>query len=525
MTSRSIPRPAVALGLILILALSLAATAAAQVQTEQRPPEYGEIVAASRITDAAARLKEFNRLKAAYPFSVMMETIESFIQNARIELAPDLDTVLGLQKAFVGVGSGAQRATSYLRAASQLIQHPKAESFDKAKVLDAVLRYSDSAEKMARDPETYTQITREEEKRAFAAFLSNAFLITTAKAHLDAGNPPSALIALNAYRAAGGALDVDYYDILGDTSYRLGDDKGAYQAYLRAAADNSKGGVEKALMLYVKLTGKEDGFLDALKAQVKQLPYTPEEFDPPIDWKGKAVLAELFTGSECPPCVGADLAFDGLLETYPDKYLAVLEYHLPIPAPDPMMNPATRKRQAFYGIANTPTVVIDGDAKLVGGGTRGMAGSKYLQYKAAIDPKTGEAPTVELTLAAARSGDTVTAAFGSDIVVPGTDYLVVLAQEEEEYRGSNGITYHKMVVRDLAVVEPDKAKTAAFDLAASEAATDAYLTEFERSYTRIPGFKFAKRFHRIAREGLRVVFLAQDRASKRVLNAVVAKVQ
>jgi thiol-disulfide isomerase/thioredoxin len=43
------------------------------------------------------------------------------------------------------------------------------------------------------------------------------------------------------------------------------------------------------------------------------------------------VLAELFTGSECPPCVGADLAFDGLVEAVPAKYLAVLVYHLPIP--------------------------------------------------------------------------------------------------------------------------------------------------------------------------------------------------
>ncbi len=523
MTSRMLIRGAAAPVLVLAFLLALAGPPLAQ--TRQRPPEYNQIVAASRIEDAAARLKEFHRLKAAYPFSVMMEDIDSFILNARIELAPDLNAVLALQKTYVGQGVGAQRATSYLRAGSQLIQHPKAETFDKAKVLDCVQQYSDAADKLIRDPETTINIRDENEKKAFAIFLSNAFLIVSAKAQLEAGNPRSAVIALDAYRAAGGALDVDYYDILGDARYRLGDEKEAFQAYLRAAADNSKGGVEKALMLYVKLTGKEDGFIDALKAQIKKLPYEPEEFDPPVDWKGKAVLAELFTGSECPPCVGADLAFDGLIETYPDKYLAILEYHLPIPAPDPMMNPATRKRQAYYGIANTPTVIIDGDNKLVGGGTRGMAGNKFLQYKAAIDPKTGEAPAVELTLAAAKSGDVVTAAFGSDIVIPGSDYLLVLVQREEEYRGSNGITYHKMIVRDLLAVEPDKAKTAEFDLAASEAAADAYLTEFERTYTRIPNFKFGKRFHRIAREGLRVVFLAQDRTTKKILNAIIADVQ
>jgi len=429
--TRSIPRPAAALGLLLILALSLAGTAVAQAQqSQQRPPEYGEILAASRIADPAARLKEFGRLKAAYPFSVMMETIDEFLLGARIELTPDLASLLALQKTFLGQGRGAQRATSYLRAASQLIQHPKAETFDKAKVRDIVLEYRDASERMTREPETFADISNEDEKKAFAVYLANAFLIVSAKAQLQAGNAESAVIALNAYRAAGAALDVDYYDIMGDAQFKLGNEKEAYQAYLRAAADNAKGAANKALMLYVKLTGKEDGFLDALKAQIKQLPFEPEEFDPPADWKGKAVLAELFTGSECPPCVGADLAFDGLIESVPDKYLAVLEYHLPIPAPDPMINPAGRKRQAFYGIVNTPTVVIDGDNKLVGGGLRSMAGNKYAQFKAAVEARVGEAPGVELPLSAALSGDVVTAAFGSDIVAPNTDYILVLAHKE-----------------------------------------------------------------------------------------------
>ena len=39
-----------------------------------------------------------------------------------------------------------------------------------------------------------------------------------------------------------------------------------------------------------------------------------------------------------------------------------------------------------------------------------------------------------------------------------------------------------------------------FDLAASEKATDAYLTEFEKTYTRIPNFKWAVRHNAIARK-------------------------
>jgi thiol-disulfide isomerase/thioredoxin len=509
----------------IILALALALTGPAFAQAQQRPPEYNEILAASRITDASARLKEFERLKSAYPSSSMRETIDSFIQNARIELAPNLDAVLELQKGFIGQGQGPRRLTSFLQAASQILEHPKAASFDKAKVVNTVLRYQDGGAAAAKEPETLAAMPTEDQRKAFAAFYTNAFQIIVAKAYLLADNASSALIALEAYTAAGGVRDAEYSLTLGETLAKLGREKEAYEAYLTAAVDNAKGAAVKALALYKKLRGKEEGFLIELEKKSRLLPYKPTEFEPPTAWKGKAVLAELFTGSECPPCVGADLGFDGLIEAYPTKYLVVLEYHLPIPAPDPMMNRATKKRQDFYGVNSTPTVIVDGDNKLVGGGSRGMAGDKFLQYKAAIDLKIGEAPAVELKITAAKAGDKINVAFGTDVVVPGTDYLVVLVQGEENYKGSNGLQFHKLVVRDLVTVDPSGPKTASFDLAASEKATDVYLTEFEKTYTRIPNFKFAERHAVIARQGLKVVFFAQDRTTKKVLNAVVVDVK
>ena len=41
----------------------------------------------------------------------------------------------------------------------------------------------------------------------------------------------------------------------------------------------------------------------------------------------RAVLVELFTGSQCPPCVAADLAFDTLAKTYKPADAILLEYH------------------------------------------------------------------------------------------------------------------------------------------------------------------------------------------------------
>jgi hypothetical protein len=258
-------------------------------------------------------------------------------------------------------------------------------------------------------------------------------------------------------------------------------------------------------------------------AEVQALPFHPEAFNPPADWKGKVVLAELFTGSECPPCVGADLGFDGLIESIPAKYLAVLEYHLPIPRPDPMMNPATKRRQDFYGVNSTPTVVIDGDKKMVGGGSRGMAEGKFKEYKTEISARLAETPGAALKLKAVRSGDIVKVECDIDKTVPGADALVVLVQGEEKYKGSNGLQFHKWVVRDIAAVDFSASKFVSFDLAASERAADAYLTDFEKTSIRFKDFKFPERHAKIDRAKLRVVLFLQDKETKKVLNAVVAE--
>ena len=82
-----------------------------------------------------------------------------------------------------------------------------------------------------------------------------------------------------------------------------------------------------------------------------------------------------------------------------------------------------------------------------------------------------------------RTGDVIKVECEADKAVPGVEINVVLVQAVEKYAGSNGIVFHKMVVRDLAVL-PAGSKSAAFDLAASEKAADEYLTNFEKTSTR-----------------------------------------
>jgi tetratricopeptide (TPR) repeat protein len=511
--------------LILIMVLGLIVSSQALAQGRQAPPpEYKELVAAYDIKDASARIKEFERIKAAYPNSPYMEAIDGSIVEAKVELAGTLDSILSLQKDLLAKGRGPARLQNFTEAAGQVLRHPKLGTFDKAAVLSVVLKYKENALKAAEDPATYEGIP-ENRRDFFKTQFVNGFEILAAKAYLNAGDTVKAMAALEGYRKAGGAAGGIYQYVLADVKEKMGRVEEAYDAYLGAAVENFEDSIDRAKALYIKIHGGAGGFEAALEAKLKALPFHPEAFKAPADWKGKTVLAELFTGSECPPCVGADLAFDGLVESVPAKYLVILVYHLPIPRPDPMMNPATKMRQEVYGVNSTPTVLFDGANKMVGGGNRGMAEGKFAEYKAAVEPLLSAAPAVLLKVRASLAGDVVKAAYEFDKVVPGAEYHLVLVQAEQEHKGSNGLVSHKMVVRDLVTVDPAAPKTAAFDLASSEKAADAYLTEFEKTYTRVPNFKWAVRRNAIPRQGLKVVFFVQDKETRKVLNAVVADVK
>jgi hypothetical protein len=510
---------------VLILAFALVASAPLRAQGRQTaPPEYKELVAAYQVKDAALRLKEFERILDAYPKSQYKDAIDAGILQAKVELAETLPAVLALQKDFLAGAKGPARLQMPIVVAVQLLNHPRLTAFSPSDLLEAVLKYREAARKASEEPATYEGIPQDQQG-FFKSQFTNAIELVVARAYLNVGDAVKAAQALDGYKKAGGATGGNYAYVQAGIFELTGKIAEAVDAYLAAAVDSYEDAAARARSLYFKLHSTADGFEAALAAKAKALPFNPEAFKAPAAWKGKAVLAELFTGSECPPCVGADIAFDALVETIPLKYLAVLVYHLPIPRPDPMMNPATQARQGAYSVNSTPTVVIDGTAKSLGGGARGAAEGKYAQYRSSIEPLLAAEPGVSLKAQAALAADKVKVSYDLDKAVPGAEYLLVLVQNEQEHQGSNGIVYHKMVVRDLLAVDPAAARTAVFDLAASEKAADAYLTDFEKSYTRVPDFKWQVRRNAIPRKGLKVVFFAQEKATGKVLNAVVAEVK
>jgi thiol-disulfide isomerase/thioredoxin len=510
--------------IVLSVALSIGMSGRLAAQGGQTPPpEYKELVAAYQLKDPSLRVKEFQRILAAYPATRYKDAIEASILESRVALATTLDEIVELQRSFVSAGQGPARAQNPVAAAVQLLNHPRIETFDHARVLDLALAYRVAALRAAADPATYEGVP-EDQRALFKSNIQSAVELLTARAYLNAGDTDKATASVEAYRKSGGASGANYYYVLAGILENTGKVAEAADAYLSAAIEDYSDAAEKARTLYIKLHGTADGFEAARAAKLKALPFEPEPFKAPAGWKGKAVLAELFTGSECPPCVGADIAFDALIETFPAKYLAVLVYHLPIPRPDPMMNPATQARQKAYGVSSTPTVVIDGSHKSLGGGGRGAAEGKFAQYRGVIEPLLSAAPAVSLKVRATLAADTVKVVYDFNTAVPDAEILLVLVQGVQDHEGSNGVALHKMVVRDLRVIDPLAQRTVAFDLAASERAADAYLTEFERTYTRIPGFKWEVRRNALPRKGLKVVLFVQEKATGKVLNAVVADV-
>lgn len=513
--------PMAIVGALFLSCLVIVSTPQSGAQSRQeRPPEYKELMSAVRIEDLKVRIQELERIRAAYPQSPYLPAIENAITTARIGLATDVDSIVELQKPALAAGRGAGRVYAYYRASMEILRHKNLLLFDKKKVTEAVNRYVAEGLRLSSDPEFIKTVPPDQ--RDYVKSNTPTLYLPQALALLNEGATEKALAAVENYEKNGGMVEKTYHYVRASVMGALGKNQEALESFLEAAAENFEDAAEKAKEYWLKVHGSDSGFVARLEAVQRELPFRPEPFQPGPNWKGKTVLAELFTGSECPPCVGADLAFDGLIESYGREYLAVLEYHLPIPGPDPMMNAASQRRARFYGVNSTPTVVFDGTERRVGGGSRQMAGEKYNEFAALVNAKIAAQPDVRLKASAELSGDEVRIRFSTDKDLLGVDYQFALVQAEEKYRGGNGIVFHKMVVRDFATLDREKAREKKFRFRISQAEKDAEASLLEHEKDNNVTFK--EKHSAIDRSRLYVVFFLQDGLTKNVLNSVVAEV-
>ena len=278
-------------------------------------------------------------------------------------------------------------------------------------------------------------------------------------------------------------------------------------------------------------TARAEGFEKKLDEEYleKVPPFKPEVFARENKDDDRAVLVELFTGAECPPCVAADVAFDALLKTYQPQDVVCLQYHLHIPRPDPLTNQASRNRSEYYVLRGTPSVYLNGMNDAPGGGGLAASEAKYKQLRESIEPKLAGKKRASLKLAVKRDGQKISihaaaTTSGEDAGKP--TLRIALAEKTIRFPGGNAVRFHHHVVRSMPggaagkPLESGKAEIeATVDLENLKAELEKYLLDFEENTSKFPNAKPP-----ISLKDLVVVAFVQDDDDKAVWHATLRDV-
>ena len=242
----------------------------------------------------------------------------------------------------------------------------------------------------------------------------------------------------------------DYWLTLGKVYENLNKNKDAFNAYITGLVASRN----PMLIKSAERFASEEEIQDEIKKMKEKLSSVePGKFQSSQNKNGNVVLAELFTGAECGPCVATDHAFDELSEYFPRTALAILEYHVHIPGPDPLTNPDSFKRYNWYGgNFGTPTVFFEGKEKITGGGPKFIMANRFYVYKYIIEKYLDKKPGVQISGNAKLNKDkiNINISLKSDQSKEQDPLLyIALAEKYVKYSGANGIDRHLFVVRDL----------------------------------------------------------------------------
>jgi len=246
--------------------------------------------------------------------------------------------------------------------------------------------------------------------------------------------------------------DAAFWLTLGNIYEKQKDNKKALDAYVTGLYAFENPTIKTAAMaLLDKMNLKEEDLKKMIdKKQKESTSFETEKYISKS--KGKVLLAELFTGAECGPCQSADLAFDELSEYFPRNTLAILEYHVNIPGPDPMTNPNTFSRYMYYGgNFGTPTAILEGKEMVTGGGPRYLAVNRFNLYKYALSKYENQKPEVIISGKAFNKGNDINVNLNlkGKTKDPKCVLHIALVEKSIKYTGSNTIDKHRFVVRNL----------------------------------------------------------------------------
>jgi DsbC/DsbD-like thiol-disulfide interchange protein len=201
-----------------------------------------------------------------------------------------------------------------------------------------------------------------------------------------------------------------------------------------------------------------NGSLDGLEALLDKTyaakhvnPITTTKYVPTPARTSRTVLAEMFTGGACIPCVSVDLSLEREVERYSRGELALLVYHIHAPTSDPYSNFSVEARSAYYGVHAAPTVLLDGATAPIGEGGGPLATTIFPKLDAAIGTRLEAAAHGRIDVDATRSGDVVQV----QVRVPDAPsastvrLFTVLVETTSSYSGENGLRVQPMVVRAI----------------------------------------------------------------------------
>ncbi len=542
--------------ILTVLFFSLAISAAIA-QTEpsaaENPPDQRAYLDANKISDPEKKIAALEKLKTDFPDSSYASLVPWQILSTLVQKMPEQQerirkTAKSLYAASVArdkaaskinaVATTANRGSAATRIADQLatgnLLLKDAESYAR-KGVEAMRESVWIAERREGYASRKQKIPPQEELARSFAEARAARVATLGRVEMKLGHTAEARKLLEeSYAVTPSNLAVAA--ALGEMAAKSGDDARAMD-YL-VSARLSGHAPDAANQLFETLYKKShNGSLDGLEAMLdteyrKRFPNPVhvETYKPTDKRTGRMVLAEVFTGSGCGPCAGADVAFDAAMERYARKDLAVVMLHVHVPRPDPMTTDATTARYKLYGANGVPAFAIDGK-KTVGGGSRDMAPEVFERFEKDLETDLETPAEAAVKIDARLHGNTVAVSAAVDGVTSDSKDLkvqILLVEKEIRHLGENGIRFHPMVVRALGGDKQEgypmdaggkAAFAASFDLEAISREIKQQLDDYEAKGHRGETFTFSAKKYQIDRGNLAVVVFVQDAKTRHVLQA------
>ncbi len=533
----------------------------------QPPPEYTAYSQANRISDPQKRIEALEKVLVDFPKADPFVTgmVHQAILSSMVKAWPDQkEKILAQAQKYIDLypepnqsgasspmpagGSQPNRGSAYNTVASTLLgagvlldeakvfAEKGLASLDEKSYIETQKKMYESAKRPAPTDEELAKTFRGM-RAGYTSVLGRILLKKGNVAEAEKllkdsyeANPSNTAtataLATIAEKAGNNKAAVDYLAIAILSGRASKDDRAKFEELYGKTHNNSTTGLE--------------AFLDERYKKAFPAPVHAEHYKPSASRSNRVVLAEVFTGSGCPPCVAADLAFDAMMERYSRNEVAVIMYHQHIPLPDPMTNTAVQNRFKFYQGGGVPTYVIDG-MKDGGGGPREMTRQFYDRINPKIEKQLEAASDADLKLEASFDGTTIKVkAMVANVKAEGEVKLqIALAEEMLRYTGENGVRFHPMVVRALGGKDAggflvDTSKLASieetFDVPKIVEGLKAHLDDFEtKRNSANPDstnkFAFSEKKHQIDAANLSVIAFVQDEKTKKVLQAVYVRVK